>query len=236
MTTKKTILAGAFIALGALGANAADFFSTAECDRFITFGARIGFNTSNRTIDGKAFPGFYHNESWGTGFDLGALVNLNFRDYLTIQPGIFFESRSGRYTLLGHTAASDADPGQDVAQAGRRNTYNLTVPVMALVGFNVTDDMRWTVEAGPYFTFLLDSRLKGTRLIGSERLFNQDAAGFDFGFKMGTGLRILDHYYIGAHYMAGCLDAWKEKRLPDARRLNFGGLTKAWTFTIGYDF
>lgn len=44
---------------------------------------------------------------------------------------------------------------------------------------------------------------------------------------MGTGIQVLDHYYLGVHYEAGCTKVWKH---------SLAGRNKAWTFTIGYDF
>lgn len=218
------------------GAVAADFFSTEQSEKFITFGARLGVNTTNRTISDNAFPGFYNNESWGTGFDIGAVANLNFRDYLSLQPGFFFESRSSRYTIIGPLGLADGTVA-DAALAGKNNTYNFTIPVMAVIKFNITDNIRWNVEAGPYVSFVLDSKHSSRRVIGSaEPFFNSDAATVDFGFKLGTGFRFMDHYYIAAHYMAGCIDAWKDLELSNARSQNYGGVTKGWVFSIGYDF
>lgn len=237
----KKLLACALCALSVLGASAEDFFSTAKCDKLITFGARIGVNTTNRTIDKKAFYNSYTHESWGTGFDIGAVVNFNFRNYLTIQPGLFFESRSGRFTLMN--AQFSENSNTLVAQAGKRNSYNFTIPVMAIIGFNVTDAIRWNLEAGPYVSFVLDSKIKNQYVVISGDpdpvLFNQKAATVDFGFKLGTGIKVLDHYYFGVHYLAGCLKAWKDREViteTGPATISFGGLTKGWMFCLGYDF
>lgn len=216
----------------AFAASAADFFSDEPSPKFFTFGARIGLNTSNRTVADKSCPGYYHNESWGTGFDLGVVANLNFRDFISLQPGFFFESRSGSFVLMDK--ASDG-----FGLAGKRRSYNFTVPVIAVFGFNVTDDLRWTVEVGPYVSFLLDSEMKNVHSLNEATaavpLYAKKPASADFGFKMGTGLKLLSHYYIGAHYMAGCTDAWKNGA-EGIMSKNFGGVTKAWVFTLGYDF
>lgn len=234
---KKLILCAIAAMAIAPGTVAADFFSTEKSEKFITFGARVGVNTTNRTIADKAFPGFYNNESWGTGFDIGAVVNLNFRDYISLQPGFFFESRSSRYTIMGPLGLLDWGGVGDAALAGKNTTYNFTIPVMAIVKFNITDDIRWNVEVGPYVSFVLDSKHSDRRVIGaSEPFFSTDAASVDFGFKLGTGFRFMNHYYISAHYMAGCLDAWKDLELSNVRSQNFGGVTKGWVFSLGYDF
>ena len=52
---------------------------------------------------------------------------------------------------------------------------------------------------------------------------------------MGTAIEILDHYYVGAHYLAGCLPAWKDRKIGNVTK-DFGGVTKGWVFTIGYNF
>lgn len=236
----KRLILSAVCAISMFGASAADFFSTDECPDMFTFGARIGVNTSNRTLGSDAIPDAYHHESWGTGFDIGAVVDLNIRDYLSIQPGFFFESRTGSYTLMGSVNDGATPPMiSEIAQAGKRSSYNFTIPVMAVMHFNVTDDLRWNIEAGPYVAFVLDSRLKNKRFVvngtADTPLFMQKAAGFDFGVKMGTGLEILEHYYVGAHYLAGCLDAWKSSKTGNVTR-SYGGVTKAWVFSIGYIF
>jgi hypothetical protein len=171
------------------------------------------------------------------------VANLNIREYLAIQPGFFFESRNGSYTLIGDPAGSGiGTSGIAVAQAGHRSTYNFTIPVLAVVRFNPLDEVQWNVEAGPYFTFLLGSKMSNKALLQEgvaesvQPLFTRDPSNVDFGFKMGTSLQLFDHYYVGVHYMAGCLHAWKDYNYGNNVTKSFGGLTKAWTFTIGYDF
>lgn len=232
----KRLLAAALCLTSITGAWASDFFSTEKCDQFFTFGARFGINTTNRTLDSKSIAyDAYTHQSWGTGIDVGVVANLNFRDYLTIQPGFFYESRSGRYTLMGHQDFTDSE----IAQTGKRNSYNFTIPVMAVIGFNITDDIRWTVEAGPYVSFLLSSKLKNERFVingtSTIPLFDQKAASVDFGFKMGFGVKVLQHYYCGIHYLAGCVPAWKDLKIDNLTK-DFGGVTKGWVFSIGYDF
>lgn len=225
---------------GAVTAQAADFFSTAECPSFLDFGVRLGVNTSNRTISTDAFPNCYSHENWGTGFDLGVVADLNIRDYIAIQPGVFFGMQRGTFTLMGSPAGSGLpDDGSQTAQAGSRRSFGITVPVVATVRFNITDDLRWSVDAGPYVAFTLGSSVKTRALVSDSPdptpLFSQKPASVDFGFKMGTGLQLKGRYYIGAHYMAGCLGAWKDRTIGNLTK-TYGGVTKTWTFTLGYDF
>lgn len=242
MKNVKVICVAVLSAMSAMSVAAADFFSKEQPEELFNLGVRLGVNTSNRTVGRENQTG-YNVQGWGTGFDIGVVADLNIRDYLSIQPGVFFESRSNTYTFISPLGAVGNLEGVS-SQAGTFNSYALTIPVMGAVHFNVTDDIRWNVEFGPYVSFMFGSKLKNkvnyntTDLLpvpapGEE--FRQKAAPVDFGFKLGTGLQILKHYSVGVHYMAGAVKAWKNVNF-DGASYSFGGRTKAWVFTIGYDF
>ncbi|MDE7442521.1 MAG: PorT family protein [Muribaculaceae bacterium] len=236
----KRIFTAIMGAMLALTATAADFFSTEECDDLFTLGARIGVNTSNRTVN-PAAAGSYSYQSWGTGFTVGATASLNVRDYLSIEPGIFFESRSGHSTFT-----SDPIPTEDglcyVAQSAHRHSYNFTIPVLASVRFNITDALRWHVDFGPYVAFKLKSKLENKELLSTRpdidnvAPFAGEAAPVDFGFKMGTAFELFRKYYLGVHYEAGAVKAYKDHDLGAGIEKIYGGRTKAWNFTIGLNF
>lgn len=116
--------------------------------------------------------------------------------------------------------------------------------------FNITDDLRWDVEAGPYISLRLGSKLKNKVCnynpdpsIGNgtaedrfaDNVFRQKSKGCDFGIKMGTGLTLFKHYSFAVHYLAGCTPAWKDLKYENLR-YSYGGLSKEWTFTLGYNF
>ncbi len=232
----------AAMSASSLTATAADFFSKEKTDDLFNIGVRIGVNTSNRTVGDENITG-YNVQGWGTGFDLGVVADLNIRDYLSVQPGVFFESRSNTYTFIS-PVLTDGSAGYVSSQAGTFNSYALTIPVVGSLHFNVTDDIRWNVDFGPYVSFMFGSKLKnkvnyytqntgGIPSAGAQ--FNQKASPVDFGFKFGTGLQILKHYSLGVHYMAGAVKAWKDVK-TDFGNYSYRGRTKAWVFTVGYDF
>ncbi len=221
----------------ALNASAKDFFSTAEPQSVFDITAHFGVNTSNRTIGKKVFDN-WNNNSWGTGIDLGATVDINFREWISIQPGFFFESRSGNYAYSS-LIVTPQDEISSVTQFGHGRSYNFTIPILASVHFFVADDIRWNVELGPYLQFGLHNSFSekafynaGNMPVGPDTNPGQWEAAktkaFDFGFKFGTGLTILQHYDLGVHYLAGALDVWKPSKL--------GGRNKAWVFSVGYKF
>lgn len=214
----------------------AEFFDTSMPEDLMTLGVRLGVNTSNRNLNKDVFD-VWNCNSWGTGIDVGVLAELNFRDWFSIQPGIFFESRSGKYNYINVYGYSADDQSRILmTQFGRDRSYSFLIPIMAAAHFNVSDDIRWNLEFGPYLQIVLKNTVNGEFEVPVYNTPDGLPAGYagvnstkcDFGFKMGSSLRILDHYVVGVHYEAGVLKPWQDGSL--------GGRRKAWVFSVGYDF
>lgn len=229
---KKFILSLALTAIAAVPAAADDFFDTSDAENFIDFGARIGMNTSNRTLSNAAAP-LWNQNSWGLGFNVGAVANLNFKNFISVQPGFFFETRSGAFAYKSLDII-DGEPGEPMTQLGKGTDYIFTIPVVGSLHFNILDELRWNVDFGPYLQLKLKSTFDRsfeapmTYTHGVYYFDNVRTAKADFGFKIGTSLDIYRHYYIGVHYLAGLCHAWNPGEL--------GGHNKEWTFTVGYNF
>ena len=230
---KQKYILAALALLGPLCSYAADFLSTEPAENLFNLGVRVGVNSSNRTFPSEKFSAWNVN-SWGTGFDAGVVVDLNMREYLSIQPGIFFESRSGHYSYSEDYTNEKNQPDY-FTQLGRLRTYNIIIPVMASFRLNIADNLQWLIEAGPYAQFKLHaSDSNKIQVIDqptptSPLKVEYAKSNFaDWGFKMGTGLRLNRHYSFSIHYLAGVGNVWKS---PIE-----GGSNKAWTFTLGYDF
>lgn len=232
----KSVFAALMLTLAtASTAGAAEFFDTSSPSSLIDLGVRFGINTTNRNLNKEVFN-VWNNNSWGTGIDAGAVVNINFKNYLTIQPGIFYESRSGKYSYININGYTESGVPELMTQYGKDRSYNFTIPVMACIHFNLSDDIRWDVEAGPYIQLKLKNSVNGK--FSYPVYDNPDAnpadyihikaSKCDFGMKFGTGLRILNHYVVAVHYEAGWLKPWTDSRL--------GGHNKGWVFSLGYDF
>lgn len=207
-------------------------FSTGVPDNLFSIGVRAGVNVSNQNVDKGVFNGWNVN-SWGSGFQLGAVVSINMRDFFALQPGFFYESRSGNYAYLSENTATPDSDGADYMQLGHYRNYWFTVPIIAQLRLNLLPGAKWTIDVGPYLSWLLHS--KNNRALDEGipegpalEYASAERRRYDFGFKFGTGINFLTHFYIGVHYMAGTLDVWKKEEL--------GGRNKTWTVTAGYDF
>ncbi len=221
--------------MAASAAWSADFFDTSAPESLIDLGVRFGVNTSNRNLNKEVFN-VWNLNSWGTGIDAGVVVDINFRNYFSIQPGLFYESRSGKYSYVNVAGYNEEGEAEYMTQYGRDRSYNFVIPIMAAFHFNLSDDIRWNVEAGPYLQIRLKNSVNGDFYYP---VYTNPAANptdyvaikctkGDFGLKFGTGLKILDHYVVAVHYEAGWLKPWSDSRL--------GGRNKAWVFSLGYDF
>ncbi len=239
LKSSRFLLLSSLVAGGSVVASAQSFFSTEQTEQLFTIGVRAGVNTSNRTVSASSLPGLYHHESWGTGFDLGATVGINIRDYISIQPGFFFEALYGRNVAMGSLFDEGKEYGDAIA--AKRSSYNFTIPLMAVFSFNLSDAIRWNVEAGPYLSIVLSSKMKVKEQVTTDPdlpgiALPRKAAGADFGLKFGTGLTFDRHWSFSIHYLAGLTHAWRDVKLDNGIKQTYGGTTKTWTFTLGYDF
>ena len=216
-------------------AKANDFLSSEVPDELFNIGVRIGLNTSNRTFN-KDFFRSWNTNSWGTGIDAGVVVNLNMRDFFALQPGFFFESRSGNYSYSQEYLNGEGEK-KDFTQMGHYRTHNFTIPVMASLRFNLSGDLRWVIEAGPYlqYTFKTSGNKNIQVIKPQENIYETlnistaKSNPFDFGLKIGTGVT-----FKRKILPCSCTISQEDRRY--GKPPHAGGHNKAWTFCLGYDF
>ena len=147
MTLRHTL--AAIAAITAATAPAQEWIDTSTADNFMTLGARIGFNTSNATRDKE--PALTNLDSWGTGFDAGVVVSLNFLNCVSVQPGFFFESRSHNYSYIAPSGSTVLP--FNVHEYGHTRHTTFKVPVMGQFVTNPAEGLRWSFDFGPCFTY-----------------------------------------------------------------------------------
>lgn len=149
------------------------------------------------------------------------MADINIRDYIALQPGFFFQSRSGNHTYVNSLPSTDvtsrparvSSVKSEMVQYGHDRSYAFNIPILCSVRFNISDDVRWSLDLGPYLAFTLKNDVDRTGYFTPGDNFSQmkevKPRSFDVGAKMGTGLNIKDHYYVGIHYWAGGLHRGK---------------------------
>ena len=209
-------------------------------------GVRAGFNASNLTTNyDDAFQDIkWNHNQWKGGFSAGMVVDINLRNFFTIQPGIFLDTRKSTYHYLVNS--------DNVLKAidGQLTGNYIRIPILASLRLGVAELAQVQIDFGPYFAWgfggankytvygTSDTEPTAPQVIGRD--FKSDCFGdkgmvqtYDWGLKMGLGVLVMQHYYIGAHYHFSCRNVLRE--LPQTEK-HPDGHNKAWTFTLGYNF
>ncbi len=209
--------------------------------KLVQIGVRAGFNTSNLSTNfDEAYSEIAWNHSqWKPGFSAGAVVDLNIRNFLAIESGINFRSRNNSFHYLFN------DNNALAAIDGKWGAYYFEIPLLLSLRLGVAELGQLHIDAGPYWATGFGGKCHYTYFredfgtVASEKV-NGDYFGTkgianrsDWGFKFGFGILVMQHYYIGAHYNAGCSNVLKNDGEGVKKPV---GHNKLWSFTLGYNF
>lgn len=165
----------------------------------VKWDAKFGMNFSNMTKldDAKALPGF----NLGVGMDYG------FNESWSLQSGLMISSKGYKYD--GFKA---------------RPIY-LDIPILAAYKFNISDNTKFVINAGPYLAIGLGGKNKVDGIDESEKIFGDDGwKRFDLGIQYGIGLELSDRYLINLTGQNGFISPAD------------GGDPKNMTFSIGVGY
>lgn len=153
---------------------------TAEA-QMLKFGLKAGVNFSDfggsdaKNIDTEML----------TGFHVGALVEFNLMENLSLQPEIMYSSKGAKI--------KDFD---DV------NLNYITVPVLAKF-YVITDKL--SLEAGPQFSFLINESVPD----------QFESKSFDFAAVGGLGFQFTENFFAQARYVAGLTDTTSDAKITN---------------------
>ena len=202
-------------------------------EKLLNYGVRLGFNSSNVSNNFTEIGAQWALNDWGNGISVGAVVDFNINNCLSVQSGLYYQLRNSEFKNFHAT-------GSMTAIEGKREANFFQIPVLASFRMGIGKNIQGQIDFGPYFAFGFGGNVKSTVYTTFDdevktMPFNQNYFGsagnyhtFDWGFKMGVGALLYDHYYIGIHYDAG---ARNTLNIEDAT-----GVNKAWNFTLGYNF
>lgn len=189
-----------FLMTAVLGMFALAGFSQVKWD------ARLGVNFSNLTGDGdtKAL----------TGFTLGVGMDYGFSENWSLQSGLMISSKGWKYK-----------------EEGEKMTFRpiyLDIPILAAYKFNISDNTKFVINAGPYLAFGLGGKAKYGDV--DYKLFKSDEGDwkrFDLGIQYGIGLELSEHYLINLTGQNGFICPWD---------VDEGDKPKNMTFSIGVGY
>lgn len=114
--------------------------------------------------------------------------------------------------------------GFKVKDAFKARPIYLDIPILAAYKFNISDNTKFVINAGPYLAFGLGGKVKYDGG-GDEKVFGDDGwKRFDLGIQYGIGLELSDRYLINLTGQNGFID------VAD------GGDAKNMSFAIGVGY
>lgn len=141
----------------------------------VKWDAKVGMNFSNMTKfdDTKALPGF----NLGVGMDYG------FSENWSLQSGLMISSK-----------------GYKVKDYAKVRPIYLDIPILAAYKFNISDNTKFVINAGPYLAFGLGGKYKYDEGEDVKIFKDYDKKKgwkrFDLGIQYGIGLELNDRYLI----------------------------------------
>jgi hypothetical protein len=190
-----------FLMTAVLGMFALAGFSQVKWD------ARVGMNFSNMTKDSEAKALL--------GFNLGVGMDYGFSENWSLQSGLMISSKGWKYK-----------------EEGEKMTFRpiyLDIPILAAYKFNISDNTKFVINAGPYLAFGLGGKAKYGDV--DYKLFKSDEGDwkrFDLGIQYGIGLELSDHYLINLTGQNGFICPWDTEEGEDK--------CKNMTFSIGVGY
>lgn len=177
----------------------------------ISFGIKAGLNLSN-------FGGDVEDMDAKIGFNAGVTLDYAITGNLFLLTGLDFTTKGCKY--------SEDDYKETV------NSMFLQLPIHAAYKFEITDQSRLVVNAGPYIAYGIGGKVKYEEDGESEKFdfFGSEEDGgmkrFDFGLGLGVGFEY-DKFKVGIGYDFG---------LANIGRDDVDVKTRNGYLTVGYRF
>lgn len=222
------------ISASAQRASSSSFFSTEKVDNPLTIGIRAGGNLSTFTGDFLNDVGLKSR----FGFNVGVNFDYSIMKCFGVQTGVYF-------TTKGAKVERETFHTDDIyTRTWEYNPMYIQIPVLASFRYNLNDNWRWELNAGPYFAFGVGGKYKYERTTTSihdgdviqhqeseQDFFGDDIKSFDMGIALGTGLTY-KKFYFGVQYEIGMTDMNNAKDDPDYASIK----NNNFTFSVGYNF
>lgn len=199
-----------FLMTAVLGMFALAGFSQVKWD------ARVGMNFSNVTKadNTKALPGF----QLGVGMDYG------FSENWSLQSGLMISSKGYKYDYKD----------EYYNESYKARPIYLDIPILAAYKFNISDNTKFVINAGPYLAFGLGGKCKydeggDYKLFKGEDGDDAEMKRFDLGIQYGIGLEIGEHYLVNLTGQNGFISPNNIDGFEDYKNMTF-------SIGVGYRF
>lgn len=208
----------------------------------VNFGVRAGMNVA--TAGGNFKDGIkdYMDFKSRVGFHVGVIADVELSEKFYLQPGLYF-------TTKGLKAEDKEGSYFDI----KYNLNYLELPILASYRFNLSDNVQWQINAGPYFAVGVGGKVKETEFDSYEDKkfeYEYDAFGvadedsdeekgglkrFDAGLSFGTGITY-NKIYFGIKYDLGLANIADKKAWTDENGKGQKIRNRNFAISVGYTF
>lgn len=194
-----------------------------------TFGVKGGLNLSMWTID---------ESSLKPGFHIGGFANIQFNEYLAIQPELMYSMMGNRMHENEEVKILGKEYYAELTQT--TTSHNIVVPVMV----QIIPIPSLKIEVGPQFGFNLgmSSHIKFETNVAGQNNYERDMDVekdtynlFEFGIAAGLSYDITKNIIVGARYNYGITPLADETKAGDVV-LNEAVHTHNIMISLGYRF
>jgi hypothetical protein len=176
-------------------------------------GITAGLNVSNTTL--------FSDNSFKAGFQAGVVSDFSITEKFSIIPELLFSQRGYKNKNIHLVDIQGNFTGETVTE-----TFNyLQLPINAAYKFNVGNDSKIIVFAGPYLGYALSANVNGASIaIGSNGYLKR----FDFGMNAGVGYQY-EKIFVKLQYNPGLINLINPKGDISMKNMNIA-------ITAGYFF
>lgn len=193
------------------------------------------------------------------GYTFGVGVDYAINDMWAIQSGLNVSAKGTKFE------EDYSDEYGKYVLTSKVNPVYLEIPILAAVKFDVADNMKFIVNAGPYLSFGVGGKVKESLDLSGDyaedakqnpedykdvdsKLFSkedgQDKAAlkrFDLGLQYGIGLEISEHYMVNLTGQYGFINPINEKGpagdfMFDKNDKKLSPKNMSFAITVGYKF
>lgn len=177
-------------------------------------------------------------DGWRAGWKMGLGVEYGFNNLFSLKSGVYYTQRGFSYNIFGRSDCTvETSPGVTKEYSnyhyidGSVNRHFLQIPLMPKFSYNISDDVRVTIAAGPYLAFGINDHWKyssyETETIERQVISPQyNGYGYGYGYY---GYGGSDYEYHHSSSSSGY------RKFDWGLSLSTGLEINNWIINVGYD-
>ncbi|MDR1200137.1 MAG: PorT family protein [Tannerellaceae bacterium] len=133
--------------------------------------------------------GYLDNE-WRPGWKLGVGVEYDLNNHFSLKSGVHYTQRGYSYSYWSgmyspYYYGGDYSQPNYIHLSGKINSHFLQIPFMAKYSWNLAEDVKINIAAGPYIAFKIGNDWEWSRFSNNGSGNYQGGYGYGYGYEYG---------------------------------------------------